>query len=492
MFGSLGRRNGSPLKLAALDALRTNVMIADNNLTIVYMNPAVEALLKEAEADLQKELPRFSMKTLLGSNIDIFHKNPSHQRKMLATLEKPHAATIRVGSRAFDLRVAPLRHKGEKLGYVVEWADAKHRLLNFDYAAKFEAISRSQAVIEFTTDGTIVDANANFLKTMDYSIEEIRGRKHSMFVEPAYRDSREYQEFWDKLRRGEYHAAQFKRIGRNGKVVWIEGSYNPILDERGQVAKVVKFASDVTAQMALLSNLKNLIDHNFHEIDGAVHQSDSGTTSASRAAEETSQNVQMVAASAEELAASIAEIARNMEKSRSATTHAFNHASSVSESTARMNNAAQAMTGVASIIQGIAGQINLLALNATIEAARAGDAGKGFAVVASEVKNLANQAARATEQITQEIEGIQVTSAQVSSAISTIRDAIETLNEQVSVTASAVEEQNVVTRSMSSNMQRASSAVRSVSSSIADISLAVNQVGQAVSKTKEAAKVLVR
>lgn len=150
MLGLSRRTDDGATKGAALNALRANVMMADANLNITYMNDAALSLMQEAEADLRAELPRFSVATLIGSNIDVFHKNPSHQRAMLARLEKPHSATIWVGKRAFDLLVSPLHVQGRRAGFVVEWADAKARLLNVDYAAQIAAISRSQAVVQFT------------------------------------------------------------------------------------------------------------------------------------------------------------------------------------------------------------------------------------------------------------------------------------------------------------------------------------------------------
>ncbi|WP_328702930.1 methyl-accepting chemotaxis protein [Arenibaculum pallidiluteum] len=492
MLGRFKTRRATEIRHAALDALRANVMIADVDLNIIYMNPAVRALLQEAEADLRKELPRFSVATLVGSNIDVFHKSPSHQRRLLSAMTEPHGATIRVGVRMFDLLVSPLTESGRRIGYAVEWADARERLQNMDYASQFAAINRSQAVIEFAVDGTILNANENFLRAMGYSLEEIRGRHHGMFVEDGYRDSREYAEFWVRLKRGEYQAAQFKRIGKGGRQVWIEGSYNPIVGLNGKIAKVVKFASDVSAQMVLLANLKTLIDRNFGEINGEIDRSVAEAVAASKAAEQTSSNVQTVAAAAEELAASISEISRSMAQSRAATEGAFDKVAAVGERTRKLTDAALAMNGIVSLIQSIAGQINLLALNATIEAARAGEAGRGFAVVASEVKNLANQAAKATEQISAEIDGIQATSGEVAGALDAIREAVQTVREHVATTASAVEEQSSVTQSMSVNMQNASAAVSTVSSSIEGISGAVHQVSQAVGKTKEAAQVLVR
>src|SRR3989304_2881973 len=114
--------------------------------------------------------------------------------------------------------------------------------------AELAAIGRSQAVIEFELDGTILTANENFLDAMGYSLEEIQGEHHSMFVEPEYVRSREYKEFWAKLNRGEFLADEFKRIGKGGKEIWIQASYNPILDAKGKPYKVVKYAADITAR----------------------------------------------------------------------------------------------------------------------------------------------------------------------------------------------------------------------------------------------------
>jgi methyl-accepting chemotaxis protein len=114
--------------------------------------------------------------------------------------------------------------------------------------AQAAAISESQAVIEFNMDGTIITANENFLKALGYTLAEIAGKHHGMFVEPSERDSAAYREFWAKLNRGEYQAAEYKRIGKGGREVWIEASYNPICDTNGKPFKVVKFAIDVTAK----------------------------------------------------------------------------------------------------------------------------------------------------------------------------------------------------------------------------------------------------
>jgi PAS domain S-box-containing protein len=129
-----------------------------------------------------------------------------------------------------------------------------------DTAARLAALDKSQAIIEFKMDGTIITANKNFLDAMGYSLEEIKGRHHSMFVELAFKDSAEYREFWAALNRGEYQAAQYKRIGKNGKEVWIEASYNPLLDSHGKPFKVVKYATDVSKAKATYADLVGKVD----------------------------------------------------------------------------------------------------------------------------------------------------------------------------------------------------------------------------------------
>jgi methyl-accepting chemotaxis protein len=300
------------------------------------------------------------------------------------------------------------------------------KLQTADLAGQISAIGKSQAVIEFNMDGTIIGANENFLKVLGYSLAEIKGRHHSMFVEPAERGGAAYREFWASLNRGEYQAAEYKRIGKGGKEVWILASYNPILDLNGKPFKVVKYATDTTAQVLVRMGNERV-----------------------RAMMET------VAAGADELNASVCEISEAMTKSRGTAMSAVGEVEAADSQAQRLNEAAQAMSGIVELIGNITGQINLLALNATIESARAGEAGRGFAVVASEVKNLANQAKQATDKIGQEIENLNGISGDVVGALNKIKQAIQNVAEYVTTTAAAVEEQSTVTSEMSSNMQRA-------------------------------------
>jgi methyl-accepting chemotaxis protein len=311
---------------------------------------------------------------------------------------------------------------------VVKFASdvTEQKLKAADSSGQIEAIGKSQAVIEFGMDGIILGANENFLKTLGYSLSEIKGKHHSMFVSPSERDSAEYRDFWAKLNRGEFQSGEYKRIGKGAKEVWIQASYNPILDLNGKPFKVVKYASETTAQV--IARLQG----------GKVRDM-----------------MDQVAAGAEELNASVREISEAMSKSKATASTAVDRVEAADQQAQRLSAAADSMRNIVQLIGDITGQINLLALNATIESARAGEAGRGFAVVAAEVKNLANQAKQATDKIEQEIGNLNGISGDVVGALGSIKKAIMDVSEFVTSTAAAVEEQSAVTDEMSSNMQRA-------------------------------------
>jgi methyl-accepting chemotaxis protein len=233
----------------ALDALSARVMLADPEFRILYLNRSLTDFLKEAEPQLRQTWPGFSVEGLVGRKIDAFHQNPDHPRQMLTHVRGRHEASIDIGGRKFDLAVTPLRAGDRVSGYSVEWADAAHRLQNIDFSAQIAAFLRHQAVIVFAPDGAIIEANANFLKVVGYEAKEIVGRHHSLFVEPAVASGPDYRAFWEKLRAGQYLAGEFRRVVKGGREVWIRGSYNPIVDENGEVLKVVNFALEVTARV---------------------------------------------------------------------------------------------------------------------------------------------------------------------------------------------------------------------------------------------------
>ena len=332
-----------------------------------------------------------------------------------------------------------LDENGKSFGVVKFATDVTaQKLKNADLAGQIEAIGKSQAIIEFKLDGTIIQANENFLGALGYTLGEITGKHHSMFVDQAERESPAYRDFWAALNRGEFQTGEFKRIGKGGKEVWIQASYNPIRDLNGKPFKVVKYATDVTQQV--LVRMGN---------------------------ERVRAMMDSVAAGAEELNASVREISEAMAKSKGAASSAVERVASADSQAKRLSDAAQAMSGIVELIGSITGQINLLALNATIESARAGEAGRGFAVVASEVKSLANQAKQATDKIGAEIESLNSISGDVVTALETIKKSIQDVSEYVTSTAVAVEEQSTVTAEMSSSMQRAADEARAIAAGAA-------------------------
>jgi len=318
---------------------------------------------------------------------------------------------------------------------VVKFASdvSDQKLKTADYSGQIEAIGKSQAVIEFSMDGIVLDANENFLKTLGYSLAEIKGKHHSTFVQPEEHQSDAYRAFWANLNRGEFQSGEYKRIGKGGKQVWIQASYNPIRDLNGKPYKVVKYATDTTAQV--VARMKS------ESVRGMM---------------------EAVAAGAEQLNSSVREISEAMLKSKETASAAVDRVEVADQQAQRLSTAAGSMSSIVQLIGDITGQINLLALNATIESARAGEAGRGFAVVAAEVKNLANQAKQATDKIGQEIGNLNDISSDVVGALNSIKNAIQSVSEYVSSTAAAIEEQSTVTGEMSSSMSRAAAEAASI------------------------------
>ena len=349
----------------------------------------------------------------------------------------------------------------------------KQKLEYADLLGKINALGRSQAVIEFDLDGKILTANENFLSVLGYSLDEIQGQHHSMFAEPEYKASKEYKDLWSGLKSGEYQAGQHKRLGKGGKEVWIEASYNPIMDMNGKPFKVVKFATDLSGRKAenrkLADDFERDVKSLVNVMASSAGQMQSSAQTLAAAAEETNQQSSVVAAATEELSTSVSEISRQLTEAMSVVQKAVDEAEKTDEIVAALVETADKVGQITQMIADIAGQTNLLALNATIEAARAGEAGKGFAVVASEVKSLATETAKATDEISTQIKAIQERSKSTAEAIREIVSSIGNISHVNSSISSAVEEQSAATQEVAANISGVQQAAQETGRSSNDV-----------------------
>jgi methyl-accepting chemotaxis protein len=492
--------------------MHAHVMLADSSLRISYVNPALRDFLTRAEPELKKDMPQFSVAKLVGSNIDIFHKNAAHQRAMLARLDETHRATIWIGKQAFDLIVSPLSHGRKRKGFVVEWADANARLQNIEHTAKIEAIGRHQAMIEFSPDGMVLGANDKFLQIMGYTLGEIVGQHHRLFVDPALHGTQEYADFWAKLRNGEPQSLAVDRIGKGGRPISMQVSYIPI-SIGGKLTKVVKLAIDVSETVrsvkaigealsalangdleqhigvALTPELEKLrTDFNvavatlgeaLAAIVSSMQGIRSGTSEIASATDDLSRRTEQQAASLEQTAAALDQITATVKRSADATKLADSVAARTKQDAehsgqvvnqaitamAEIERSAQQVGQIIGVIDEIAFQTNLLALNAGVEAARAGEAGRGFAVVASEVRALAQRSAEAAK----EIKGlIQASGQQVSTGVKLVAETGQVLSRIVT----QINELNAVVGEIASSSGEQATG-------LAEVNTAVNQMDQA-------------
>lgn len=389
----------------------------------------------------------------------------------------------------------PILNKAGKPYKVMKFATditaEKMRTANFE--GQMAAIDKSQATIEFEMDGTITSANQNFLATVGYKIDEIIGKHHSIFMPQDEKNTPEYKAFWTKLNAGEYQADEYKRIGKGGSEVWIQASYNPILDYSGKPFKVVKYATNITEQVTANQNRENaqqIIDADLSEISTAIEDTSRQSTTAAEASESVSATVQVVASGVEELASSVSEISSQVTTASEISGEAVDQAKQSNDIVLDLAQSATQIGEVVNLISDIAEQTNLLALNATIEAARAGESGKGFAVVASEVKSLASQTAKATEQIREKIGDIQDSSTSAVEALEIITETIGRINDISLSISGAVEEQSTVTTEIANNMQDASMGVSNISDNVKQIAEGTQFVNTATQKVKAASAAL--
>lgn len=367
---------------------------------------------------------------------------------------------------------------------------------------KIQAISKSQAVIEFGLDGSIIEANDNFLATTGYTLKEIQGKHHSMFCDPAYSSSIEYKNFWKKLNQGQFDSGEYHRIAKDGSSIWIQASYNPIYDLNGKVYKVVKYATDLTKEKLAYNNLVDSFDQASKQVmNSAVSVSATAeqlaknaketleqSNVASSAVQEVSTGVHTVGVSTEEMSASIKEISGSSATAAQISDQARAKSLDANSTIKELGVASEAIGNVIKVISAIAQQTNLLALNATIEAARAGEAGKGFAVVANEVKELAKQTASATEEISQKISNVQQTTQSATSAIEEVGLIIDKLSGIAGSIATAVEEQSSTTSEVARVIDVSSQSVKNIEDIIIQVERSAKENSDGALQTLEAAK----
>lgn len=388
----------------------------------------------------------------------------------------------------------------------------EEKLRQIDQQGQMVAISRSSAVIEFTLDGTILTANNNFLGAVGYELKEIQGKHHSMFVTPEYRNSSEYQSFWQRLKSGEFFSDEYLRVAKGGREIWIQASYNPIFDSDGKPFKVVKYATDITQRKLVVNEIKRVmlslsegdltthlkhtftgeftelgqaissfIDHLKHTIEdisaaantiqNAASEISTGSTDLSSRTEQQASNLEETASSMEELTGTISQNTNNAKQANllaaSATEVAVNGGELIDKvvhTMSSINESSQKISDIIGVIDGIAFQTNILALNAAVEAARAGEQGRGFAVVASEVRNLAQRSANAAKDI----------KALISDSVGKIRQG----NELVEQSGSTMKQIVTSIKRVNDLMAEISAASVEQATGIEEISRAVNQMDE--------------
>jgi methyl-accepting chemotaxis protein len=358
----------------ALDNVTANVMVADTDLNIIYLNAAARSVMANGQSDFRRTLPDFDASRLVGESIDVFHKNPAHQRRMLTALDETFTTQFDIGGRTMRIIANPmLGEGGERLGTVVEWLDRTQEL-----AIEKEVEQIVAAAVGGDLAGRIrLEGKAGFLRNLSEGINEL--------VENVGMAVDEVQVMVASANNGDL-TCRIATDGRAGLLTRIGSGINALTENMGSIVSRVKAAAE--------------------EVSRGADEISQGNSNLSQRTEEQASSLEQTAASMEQMASSVKNSADNAAQADRLAILASEHAQSGGAVVARavnamaeINEASRRIADIIGVIDEIAFQTNLLALNAAVEAARAGEQGRGFAVVASEVRNLASRSGTAAKEI---------------------------------------------------------------------------------------------